>query len=119
MYCPFPVFYFVLLGVGFGVPSFAHNDHLAQFIKYKDYDKTDSYIAFETAAVAALYNETGYTPISVVNADATEIKLRPYIYYATNGWTLGVTNTSNSSIASANHKYRVYFVKTDLLSAIT
>ena len=30
MHCPFPVFYFVLLGVGFGVPSFAHNDHLAQ-----------------------------------------------------------------------------------------
>jgi len=30
VHCPFPVFYFVLLGVGFGVPSFAHNDHLAQ-----------------------------------------------------------------------------------------
>ena len=28
MHCPFPVFYFVLLGVGFGVPSFAHNDHI-------------------------------------------------------------------------------------------
>lgn len=32
MHCPFPVFYFVFLGVGFGVPSFAHNDHLAQSI---------------------------------------------------------------------------------------
>ena len=69
MHCPFPVFYFVLLGVGFGVPSFAHNDHLAKFVqKTRNVDNviaSGGSLAFRIVDSTEDSSLTGYIPISV------------------------------------------------------
>ena len=71
MHCPFPVFYFVLLGVWFGVPSFAHNDHLAKSVLVESdtlYEVTLPYTAPENMlarlSMTSNNNTVGYVYLS-------------------------------------------------------
>lgn len=97
---------------------------IGELVKYKDYTKTDTYVAGELGTVANLDSDgiTGYTPIFAMKIEPinsntqNEKALIPFIYNYYLATRLMVYCISTLSTAQT-YKYRVYFIKNTSISS--